>query len=136
MTYRQEKGRPAVFNFAPAHAFVRKRTTIVLTCRLGTRSGPPRTRPRAAKQEKERAMSDSSERREAVRRTAQSHFTHTERRDELVRAEIEKERAAVDAKTAKLKALRLAKEASERAEAERVAAERANSGVTEPKKYR
>jgi hypothetical protein len=88
------------------------------------------------KQEKEFAMSDHSEKREAVRRTAQSHFTHTERRDELVRAEIEKERAAVDAKTAKLKALRLAKEASERAEAERVAAERAKSGVGEPKKSR
>ena len=81
-------------------------------------------------------MSDPSERREAVRRTAQSHFTHTERRDELVRAEIEKERAAVDAKTAKLKALRLAKEASERAEAERVAAERAKAGIAEPKKSR
>ena len=48
-------------------------------------------------------MSDPTERREAVRRNAQSHFTHTERRDELVRQEIEKERAAVDAKTAKLK---------------------------------
>ena len=79
-------------------------------------------------------MSDPNERREAVRRTAQSHFTHTERRDEMVRAEIEKERAAVDAKTAKLKALRLAKEASERAEAERVAAERAKAGAAEPKK--
>jgi hypothetical protein len=66
-------------------------------------------------------MSDPSERRDAARRTAQSHFTHTERRDELVRAEIAKERAAIDAKTAKLKALRLAKEASEKAEAERVA---------------
>ena len=91
---------------------------------------------RAAKQQKELAMADPNERREAVRRTAQSHFTHTERRDELVRAEIDKERAAVDAKTAKLKALRLAKEASERAEAERVAAERAKSGVAAPKKSR
>ena len=81
-------------------------------------------------------MSDPNERREAVRRTAQSHFTHTERRDELVRAEIEKERAAVDAKTAKLKALRLAKEASEKMEAERVAAERAKSGAAAPKKTR
>ena len=79
-------------------------------------------------------MSDPNERREAVRRTAQSHFTHTERRDEMVRAEIQKERAAVDAKTAKLRALRLAKEASERAEAERVASERAKAGVPEPKK--
>jgi hypothetical protein len=78
-------------------------------------------------------MSDQNERREAVRRNAQSHFTHTERRDELVRQEIEKERAAVDAKTAKLKALRLAKEASERAEAEKQAEERAKSGAASPK---
>jgi hypothetical protein len=81
-------------------------------------------------------MSDPTERREAVRRNAQSHFTHTERRDELVRQEIEKERAAVDAKTAKLKALRLAKEASERAEAERLAAEREKSGAGAPKSAR
>jgi hypothetical protein len=78
-------------------------------------------------------MSDPSERRDAARRTAQSHFTHTERRDELVRAEIAKERAAIDAKTAKLKALRLAKEASEKAEAERVAQERVKSGIAEKK---
>jgi hypothetical protein len=84
--------------------------------------------------EKDFAMSDPTEKREAARRTAQSHFTHTERRDEMVRAEIAKERAAVDAKTAKLRALRLAKEASERAEAERVAAERAKAGVAEPNK--
>ena len=81
-------------------------------------------------------MSDPTERREAVRRNAQSHFTHTERRDELVRQEIEKERAAVDAKTAKLKALRLAKEAGERAEAERLAAEREKSGAAAPKSTR
>lgn len=68
-----------------------------------------------------------------MRRNAQSHFTHTERRDELVRQEIEKERAATDAKTAKLKALRLAKEATEKAEADRVAAERAQAGLTQPK---
>jgi hypothetical protein len=81
-------------------------------------------------------MSDPTERREAVRRNAQSHFTHTERRDELVRQEIEKERAAVDAKTAKLKALRLAKEANEREEAERLAAEREKSGAAAPKSAR
>lgn len=78
-------------------------------------------------------MSDPTERREAVRRNAQSHFTHTERRDELVRQEIEKERAAVDAKTAKLRALRLAKEAGEKAESDRLAAERTKAGVAAPK---
>lgn len=81
-------------------------------------------------------MSDPNERRDAARRTAQSHFTHTERRDEMVRAEIAKERAAVDAKTARLRALRLAKEANEKAESERVASERAKCGVAEPKKPR
>lgn len=81
-------------------------------------------------------MSDPTERRDALRRNAQSHFTHTERRDELVRQEIEKERAAVDAKTAKLRALRLAKEASEKAEADRLAAERAKNGQAAPKPTR
>lgn len=38
-------------------------------------------------------------------------FTASELRDKLVWAEIAKERAAFDAKTAKLKALRLAREA-------------------------
>lgn len=78
-------------------------------------------------------MSDPNERREAVRRNAQSHFTHTERRDELVRQEIEKERAALDAKTAKLRALRLAKEASDKAEADRNAAEHEKSGAAAAK---
>jgi hypothetical protein len=38
-------------------------------------------------------------------------FTASEQRDKLVWAEIAKERAAFDAKTARLKALRMAKEA-------------------------
>ncbi len=44
-------------------------------------------------------------------------FTATEQRDALVRQLIDKERAATDAKTARLKALRLAKEAEEAAAA-------------------
>jgi hypothetical protein len=82
---------------------------------------------------KAQLMSHPNEPRDAVRRNAQSHFTHTERRDELVRQEIEKERAATDAKTARLRALRLAKEASERAEAERLGAERSKAGLAAPK---
>jgi hypothetical protein len=85
---------------------------------------------------KAQPMSHPTEPREAVRRNAQSHFTHTERRDELVRQEIEKERAATDAKTARLRALRLAKEANERAEAETLAAERAKAGIAPPKPTR
>jgi hypothetical protein len=47
---------------------------------------------------------------------AQAVFTASEQRDKSVRAEIEKERAATDAKTARLKALRLAREAEEAAQ--------------------
>jgi hypothetical protein len=45
---------------------------------------------------------------------AQSLFTVAERRDDVVKAEIARERAAVDAKTAKLRALRLEKEEADR----------------------
>jgi len=56
---------------------------------------------------------------DAARKAAQTHFTQSEQRDKALKQEIEKERAATAAKTARLKALRLAKEASEREEAER-----------------
>ena len=46
---------------------------------------------------------------------AQAAFSASEQRSRMVLAEVEKERAATDAKTAKLKALRLAKEAEDRA---------------------
>jgi len=46
---------------------------------------------------------------------AQAAFSASEQRTKLVLAEVEKERAASDAKTVKLKALRLAKEAEDRA---------------------
>ncbi len=46
---------------------------------------------------------------------AQAAFTASEQRDSLVRQLIDKERAATDAKTAKLRALRLAKEAEDAA---------------------
>lgn len=58
----------------------------------------------------------------SLKRKGQGVFTASEQRDALVKQEIEKERAALAARTAKLKALRLAKEAEERAEAERQAA--------------
>jgi hypothetical protein len=63
----------------------------------------------------------TDDRRDAARRKAQTHFTASEQRDALVKQEIEKERAALAARTAKLKALRLAKEAEDKAEAEREA---------------
>jgi hypothetical protein len=52
--------------------------------------------------------------RTAARTRAQNHFQAAERRDEFVRNELARERAATDAKTAKLRALRLAKEEEER----------------------
>ncbi|HXM00258.1 MAG TPA: hypothetical protein VN932_10035 [Rhizomicrobium sp.] len=68
-------------------------------------------------------MPSPSDSRDAARKRAQNHFTASEQRDVAVKQEIEKERAAVAAKTAKLRALRLAKEATDKIEADRVAAE-------------
>lgn len=44
-------------------------------------------------------------------------FTASEQRDRIVKAEIARARAALDAKTARLRALRLAREAEEKAKA-------------------
>ena len=52
--------------------------------------------------------------RDAARQRAQNHFAASEQRDSLVKQMIAAERAAVDAKTAKLRALRLAKEEADR----------------------
>ena len=46
-----------------------------------------------------------------------ANFSASDQRSRMVLDQIEKERAAADAKTAKLKALRLAKEAEDRANA-------------------
>jgi hypothetical protein len=67
--------------------------------------------------------------RDAARNRAQSHFQATEKRDVLVREEMARERIATDAKTAKLRALRLAKE-----EADRIAAENAPKPPTPTRK--
>lgn len=70
-------------------------------------------------------MANPADTRAIARNRAQTHFKSSEQRESAVRAEMEKERAAVDAKTAKLRALRLAKEAEDKAEADRLAAEKA-----------
>jgi hypothetical protein len=62
-------------------------------------------------------MAHSHDKHENPQSRAQAVFTASEQRDRLVRTEIEKERAATDAKTARLKALRLAREAEEAAQA-------------------
>jgi hypothetical protein len=59
-------------------------------------------------------MSEANEdRRSSARKRAQNHFTAAEVRDTMVRQTIEKQNAATDAKIAKLRALRLAKEAAD-----------------------
>ena len=62
-------------------------------------------------------MADFADKSKLPLNRAQAAFKASEQRDILVRKEIEKERAAVEAKTIRLKALRLAKEAADKAEA-------------------
>ena len=52
--------------------------------------------------------------RESARNRAQKHFTASEQRDVAVKNIIDSERAATGVKTAKLRALRLAKEEADR----------------------
>jgi hypothetical protein len=52
--------------------------------------------------------------RDTARRKAQNHFVVHEERTQLVKAMVAEENAASDAKTAKLRALRLAKEEADR----------------------
>jgi hypothetical protein len=72
-------------------------------------------------------MVNSNRPQETIRRKAANYFTQAEQRDKLVRQEIEKERAASAAKTAKLRALRLAKEAADKDAAEKRALEKAEA---------
>jgi hypothetical protein len=58
-------------------------------------------------------------------RNRPSSSSQAEQRDKLVRQQIEKERAASAAKTAKLRALRLAKEAADKEAADKRALEKA-----------
>ena len=58
-------------------------------------------------------MANPSDIRDSARRKANTHFTASEQRDAMVKKELEQERNAFDSRTAKLKALRLAKEAAD-----------------------
>ena len=78
-------------------------------------------------------MANPDDRRDQARRKAQNHFAASEQRDALVRKELEKERAVSAAKTAKLRALRLAKEASDKEAAVKLAAEKAEAKKTRPR---
>ncbi len=61
--------------------------------------------------------------RDLGRRKTGATFTASEARDALVKKELEAERQAFEVKTAKLSALRLAKEAADAAQAIKLAAE-------------
>ncbi len=67
-------------------------------------------------------MSDAQKSRDAARRKADNHFTATEQRDAMIKSDLAKERTAFDARTIKLRALRMAKEAADKEEADRLAA--------------
>jgi hypothetical protein len=60
---------------------------------------------------------------EIARKRQTTGFTASEARDALVKRELETERAAFEAKTLKLRALRMAKEAADAAAAMKLAAE-------------
>jgi hypothetical protein len=62
-------------------------------------------------------MSKLSMTRDGARRRAQNHFELAEARTSLVKQMMDAERKALDTKTEKLKALRLAKEAQDAADA-------------------
>jgi hypothetical protein len=59
-------------------------------------------------------MADAAAKSKLPPNRAQAAFKASEQRDILVRKEVEKERAAVEAKTIRLRALRLAKEAADK----------------------
>ena len=67
-------------------------------------------------------MANPTDIRDTARRKANTHFTASEQRDALVKKELEQERHAFDTRTAKLRALRLAKEAADADAAAKLAA--------------
>lgn len=69
-----------------------------------------------------------------ARRKTGATFTASEARDALVKKELEAARTAFEAKTAKLRALRLAKEAADAAQAVKTAAEAPQKKGPAPRK--
>ena len=69
-----------------------------------------------------------------ARRKTGTTFTASEARDAMVKKALEAERHAFEAKTAKLRALRLAKEAADAAQAVKLAAETPEKKTTTAKK--
>lgn len=63
-------------------------------------------------------MSENDKQKAKARGRAEAMFTASEQRDVAMQEQIKKQRAANDAKTARLRALRLAKEAADKAQSE------------------
>jgi hypothetical protein len=77
-------------------------------------------------------MADLSK--DIARRKTGTTFTASEARDAMVKKALEAERNAFEAKTAKLRALRLAKEAADAEQAVKLAAEAPEKKSSAPKK--
>ena len=78
-------------------------------------------------------MANPTDIRDTARRKANTHFTASEQRDAMVKKELEQERNAFDSRTAKLKALRLAKEAADAEAAKILAASQPPKAVKKKK---
>lgn len=72
-------------------------------------------------------------RQNSAQTSAQTYFRKTEQSDELIKKTLKKERAASAAKTANLRQLRLAKEAADKEEAEKLEAGRPAARKREPR---
>jgi hypothetical protein len=90
---------------------------------------------RMADNSETRPVSAAPRDRDGARKRAQNHFTASEQRDTAVKQMIAAERMAREANTAKLRALRLAKEAADR-ETARLAALNAPPVVSKKKPRR
>ncbi len=88
--------------------------------------------PRIAAQERHSPMADKT----AARTRAETHFSASEARDQLVKTELAKERIAFDDRTIKLRALRKARDEEEATEKARLAALAPPKAAKKPAKPR
>jgi hypothetical protein len=77
---------------------------------------------------------DTRKTRNAAQTSAQSYFTKSANSQETAKKALKKERSAVETKITKLRELRLAKEADERSEAEKIKAEAGPAAAPPPPK--
>jgi hypothetical protein len=79
-------------------------------------------------------MDDHMKPANAAQKGAQKYFTKTGQDDALAKETRKKERTATAAKTARLRALRLAKEAADKEEADKLAAQKTDTPAPAPRK--